>query len=311
MVVGRVGAIVMAAGAGRRMGYRPKCLLQRDGVPLIERTVRLLIGARLAPVVVVLGHHADRIEPVLQRLRDALDDPGQLQWVRNPDPDTGQGGSTRCGLAALPTELDGVLIALADQLGAPIVHTLRSKQFIEYDNPFDVGMTGLLGFASGYRAMENCDTLLMLGTDFPYRPFLPDQAQVIQVDLRGEHLGRRIPLELGLVDLCEARIGAFVLARFGVECRHDRILGTGALQPLGNEALGHLFARRRGCGGQQPIGEELGKGRQLVQRGRPMGTGSRILEQPVVAAQVKAAGGTGQPGQRDRIQRRFDQRNDP
>ncbi len=91
------------------------------------------------------------------------------------------------------------VIALADQLGAPIVHTLRSKQFIEYDNPFDVGMTGLLGFASGYRAMENCDTLLMLGTDFPYRPFLPDQAQVIQVDLRGEHLGRRIPLELGLV----------------------------------------------------------------------------------------------------------------
>ena len=91
------------------------------------------------------------------------------------------------------------VIALADQLGAPIVHTLRSKQFIEYDNPFDVGMTGLLGFASGYRAMENCDTLLMLDSDFPYRPFLPDQAEVIQIDLRGEHLGRRIPLELGLV----------------------------------------------------------------------------------------------------------------
>lgn len=91
------------------------------------------------------------------------------------------------------------VIALADLLGAPIVHTLRSKHFIEYDNPFDVGMTGLLGFASGYRAMENCDTLLMLGTDFPYRPFLPDDAQVIQIDLRGEHLGRRIPLTLGMV----------------------------------------------------------------------------------------------------------------
>ena len=91
------------------------------------------------------------------------------------------------------------VVELADRLGAPIVHTLRSKQFIEYDNPFDVGMTGLLGFASGYRAMENCDTLLMLGTDFPYRPFLPEKAQVIQVDLRGEHLGRRIPLKLGLV----------------------------------------------------------------------------------------------------------------
>ncbi|GAA2182513.1 ubiquinone-dependent pyruvate dehydrogenase [Brooklawnia cerclae] len=91
------------------------------------------------------------------------------------------------------------VIALADALAAPIVHTLRSKQFVEYDNPFDVGMTGLLGFASGYRAMENCDTLLMLGTDFPYRPFLPDQAAVIQVDLRGEHLGRRVPLKLGLI----------------------------------------------------------------------------------------------------------------
>lgn len=91
------------------------------------------------------------------------------------------------------------LIQLADTLGAPIVHTLRSKQFVEYDNPFDVGMTGLLGFASGYRALANCDTLLMLGTDFPYRPFLPDNATVIQVDLRGEHLGRRVPLKLGMV----------------------------------------------------------------------------------------------------------------
>ena len=92
-----------------------------------------------------------------------------------------------------------LVIELADKLAAPIVHTLRGKQFIEYNNPFDVGMTGLLGFASGYRAMENCDTLLMLGTDFPYRPFLPDNAQVIQIDLRGEHLGRRIPLKQGIV----------------------------------------------------------------------------------------------------------------
>ena len=91
------------------------------------------------------------------------------------------------------------LIELADTLAAPIVHTLRSKQFVEYDNPFDVGMTGLLGFASGYRALANCDTLLMLGTDFPYRPFLPEQATVIQVDLRGERLGRRVPLKLGMV----------------------------------------------------------------------------------------------------------------
>ncbi|QTF73442.1 ubiquinone-dependent pyruvate dehydrogenase [Arthrobacter woluwensis] len=91
------------------------------------------------------------------------------------------------------------VVALADALGAPIVHALRGKEFIEYDNPFDVGMTGLLGFASGYRAMEDCDALLMLGTDFPYQQFYPDHAKVIQVDVRGEQLGRRTRLDLGLV----------------------------------------------------------------------------------------------------------------
>jgi pyruvate dehydrogenase (quinone) len=91
------------------------------------------------------------------------------------------------------------VVALAGKLAAPVVHTLRSKPFVEHDNPYDVGMTGLLGFASGYRAMENADTLLMLGTDFPYRAFIPDGVKVLQVDLRGEHLGRRVPLTLGLV----------------------------------------------------------------------------------------------------------------
>lgn len=60
------------------------------------------------------------------------------------------------------------VIATADALGAPVVHAMRGKEFIEYDNPFDVGMTGLLGFASGYLAMKECDALLMLGTDFPF-----------------------------------------------------------------------------------------------------------------------------------------------
>ncbi|MBI5339808.1 MAG: ubiquinone-dependent pyruvate dehydrogenase [Mycolicibacterium rufum] len=91
------------------------------------------------------------------------------------------------------------LVALADVLKAPVVHALRGKEFIEYDNPFDVGMTGLLGFASGYKAIKECDTLLMLGTDFPYQQFFPDHARVIQVDIRGRHLGRRTPVDLGLV----------------------------------------------------------------------------------------------------------------
>jgi pyruvate dehydrogenase (quinone) len=91
------------------------------------------------------------------------------------------------------------LVALAARLKAPIVHALRGKEFIEYDNPYDVGMTGLLGFSSGYHAMMNCDALLMLGTDFPYPQFYPKKAKILQVDLRGEQIGRRTPVDLGLV----------------------------------------------------------------------------------------------------------------
>jgi pyruvate dehydrogenase (quinone) len=91
------------------------------------------------------------------------------------------------------------LIELAGKLKAPIVHALRGKEFIEHDNPFDVGMTGLLGFSSGYRAMTDCDTLLMLGTDFPYQQFYPEKATIIQVDIRGEQIGRRTKVDLGVV----------------------------------------------------------------------------------------------------------------
>jgi pyruvate dehydrogenase (quinone) len=91
------------------------------------------------------------------------------------------------------------LIAVAAALQAPVVHALRGKEFVEYDNPYDVGMTGLLGFSSGYRAMEQCETLLMLGTDFPYRQFYPEGAQVLQVDTRGEQIGRRTRVTVPLV----------------------------------------------------------------------------------------------------------------
>lgn len=91
------------------------------------------------------------------------------------------------------------LIQLAAKLQAPIVHAMRGKEFVEYDNPYDVGMTGLLGFASGYHAMMNCETLLMLGTDFPYQQFYPKNARILQIDIRAEKLGRRSHLDLGLV----------------------------------------------------------------------------------------------------------------
>ena len=88
---------------------------------------------------------------------------------------------------------------LAETLKSPIVHALGGKEHVEYDNPYDVGMTGLIGFSSGYHAMMACDTLLMLGTDFPYRQFYPPDAKIAQVDRRVENLGRRCKLDLGLV----------------------------------------------------------------------------------------------------------------
>jgi pyruvate dehydrogenase (quinone) len=91
------------------------------------------------------------------------------------------------------------VIELAQKLKSPVVHSLRGKEHIEYDNPFDVGMTGLVGFASGYRAMKRCDALLMLGTDFPYRQFFPENARIAQVDIRPAALGNRCPLDLGLL----------------------------------------------------------------------------------------------------------------
>ncbi|MES3151096.1 ubiquinone-dependent pyruvate dehydrogenase [Sphingomonas faeni] len=91
------------------------------------------------------------------------------------------------------------LVRLAEVLQAPIVHALGGKEFVEYDNPYDVGMTGLIGFSSGYDAMMACDVLLMLGTDFPYRQFYPEKAKVAQIDLIPENLGRRTAIDIGLV----------------------------------------------------------------------------------------------------------------
>jgi pyruvate dehydrogenase (quinone) len=98
------------------------------------------------------------------------------------------------------------VVELARRLKAPIVHSLRGKEHIEYANPYDVGMTGLVGFTSGYAAMKNCDTLLLLGTDFPYRQFYPAAAQVAQIDIRPEALGNRCPLALGLLGEVKATL---------------------------------------------------------------------------------------------------------
>lgn len=102
------------------------------------------------------------------------------------------------------------LLALAGALKAPVVHAFRGKEFVEYDNPYDVGMTGLIGFSSGYRAMEHCDALVMLGTDFPYRPFFPEGVPVVQVDVRGKQIGKRVPVRVPLVGTVKDTVDALL-----------------------------------------------------------------------------------------------------
>ena len=104
------------------------------------------------------------------------------------------------------------LLALGGRLQSPMVHAMRGKEHVEWGNPFDVGMTGLIGFSSGYYAMRDCDVLLMLGTDFPYRQFYPegDGVKIAQVDLRAENIGRRAPVDVAVVGDVRATLQALL-----------------------------------------------------------------------------------------------------
>ncbi|MFI9102599.1 pyruvate dehydrogenase [Streptomyces fildesensis] len=90
------------------------------------------------------------------------------------------------------------VMAFAERVKAPVGHALRGKEWIQFDNPYDVGMSGLLGYGAAYEAMHECDLLILLGTDFPYNAFLPDDVKIVQVDVRPEHLGRRSKLDLAV-----------------------------------------------------------------------------------------------------------------
>ena len=125
------------------------------------------------------------------------------------------------------------LLALGERLKAPMVHALRGKEHVEWDNPYDVGMTGLIGFSSGYYAMRDCDVLLMLGTDFPYRQFYPegDGVRIAQVDLRPENIGRRAAVDLGVVGDVRATLdGAAAVARAKAR-RHASRQGRSSITP--------------------------------------------------------------------------------
>jgi pyruvate dehydrogenase (quinone) len=176
---------------------RPELLPQ-----ILQRAIRVAVARRGVAVIVMPGDVA--LQPQAAKvphwlfpnkpvIRPALADTQRLADLLN----RGARVTLMCG-AGCDGAHDAV-VALAAKLQAPIVHSLRGKEFLEYDNPYDVGMTGLVGFASGYKAMKNCDTLLLLGTDFPYRQFYPEGALVAQVDIRPEALGNRCPLDLGVI----------------------------------------------------------------------------------------------------------------
>ena len=102
------------------------------------------------------------------------------------------------------------ILALCAKMKSPVVTALRGKQYMEYDNPYDVGLTGLIGFRSGYLAMERCEVLLMLGSDFPYKAFYPQNARIVQIDVRPENLGRRAPILQGLAGDVKQTVAALI-----------------------------------------------------------------------------------------------------
>jgi pyruvate dehydrogenase (quinone) len=174
---------------------------------ILEIAIRQAVGNRGVSVVVIPGDVA---------LQPALDAPlpkaagllpsRAVAMPTHADVDrlaallSGDGRVTMlCGSGCQGAH-DQVLV-LADRLKAPIVHAFRGKEHVEWENPFDVGMTGLIGFSSGYYAMLDCDVLLMLGTDFPYRQFYPrgTGVRIAQVDVRPEQIGRRTSVDLGVV----------------------------------------------------------------------------------------------------------------
>jgi pyruvate dehydrogenase (quinone) len=169
---------------------------------ILTRAIRAAVGRRGVAVVVIPGDVALKpldaptpiwVVPARPVVRPADDQIANLAKFVNVSSKV----TLLCGAGCAGAHAE--VVALAKKLKAPIVHTLRGKEYIEYDNPNDVGMTGLVGFASGYKAMKNCESLLILGADFPYRQFFPDDAEIAQVDARPEALGNRCPLYLGLI----------------------------------------------------------------------------------------------------------------
>ncbi len=180
---------------------------------ILTRALRVAVGKRGVAVIVMPGDVALKpldakppawLLPTPPVIRPGDDDLARLAALLND----GKRITLFCGAGCKGAH--GSVVQLAERLKAPIVHAFRGKEYLEYENPYDVGMTGFAGFASGYAAMKNCDTLLLLGTDFPYRPFYPEHAHIAQIDIRPEALGNRCPLDLGLIGDVKTSVDALL-----------------------------------------------------------------------------------------------------
>jgi pyruvate dehydrogenase (quinone) len=222
---------------------------------VLENAVRAAIGQRGVAVVVIPGDVALRPAPG----RGIAPNPGLLPAA----PVVVPAARELDALAAMLDEAERVtlfcgrgcagahdaLMRLAETLQSPIVHALGGKEHVEFDNPYDVGMTGFIGFSSGYAAMHACDVLLMLGTDFPYKQFLPATAEIAQVDIRPENLGRRCRLDLGLVGDVGATIEA-LLPKLTAKTRRRHLDASLAHYRQARAGLDELA---RGTAGRKPI----------------------------------------------------------
>ncbi|MDB5415632.1 MAG: pyruvate oxidase [Rubritepida sp.] len=209
---------------------------------VLERAMRMAIAKKGVAVVVIPGdvalkpldkEPADWIAPEPPLMRPARSELNKLTEIL----DAAKKVTLLCGAGCAGARTE--VLALAEKIKAPIVHALRGKEFMEYDNPYDVGMTGLIGFSSGYAAMKECDTLVMLGTNFPYRQFYPTDAKIVQIDLRPEALGNRCPLTLGMLgDIRETLLE--LLPSLTVKTDRDHLDGAMAHYAKARKALDEL-----------------------------------------------------------------------
>ena len=221
---------------------------------VLESAIRAAVGHRGVAVVVIPGDIAlqEVSAPVSAGPSIAVKPPVVVPGDHDLDElaallNAGDRTTLLCGRGCAGAHEQ--LLQLAEVLKAPIVHALGGKEHVEYDNPYDVGMTGLIGFSSGYHAMLDCDTLLMLGTDFPYRQFYPPRAKIAQVDIRPENLGRRTRLDLGLVGDVPATIPA-LLPRLRAKQNTDHLDDALANYRKAREGLDDLAT---GKAGRKPI----------------------------------------------------------